>query len=209
MDARPRCPRQSSEARIHVDAVSGRPGPPQSPHGATQVAPPVPVNAPGAPSLPPPPSLSPPRFLPPRRPPTPLSGNPRFRGAFFNWTLPDDDRSFACMTGPDSSPAPPRTSSRRSSTTTSRKGRTRGACTPGFRPSPTATCTSATPSPSASTSAWRPSTAASATCATTTPTPAPRTWSMSNPSKRMWPGWASAGTASRSMPRTTSTRSTG
>jgi len=49
------------------------------------------------------------------------------------------------------------------------------ASTRGFRPSPTATCTSVTPRPSASTSAWRPTSAGSATCASTTPTRPRRT----------------------------------
>ena len=59
----------------------------------------------------------------------------------------------------------------------------------------TATCTSATPRRSASTSAWRRSSAAPATCASTTPTRPPKTSSTSTPSRRTSAGWGSTGTA--------------
>ncbi len=77
-----------------------------------------------------------------------------------------------------------------------------------FPPSPTATCTSATPSRSASTSASRATTRAPATCASTTPTPPPRTWSTSSPSSATSAGWASTGRTSSSSPRTTTSGST-
>ena len=62
-----------------------------------------------------------------------------------------------------------------------------------FRPSRTATCTSATRSPSASISAWRATTAASATCASTTPTRRRKSRSTSTPSSTRCSGWASTG----------------
>ena len=62
-----------------------------------------------------------------------------------------------------------------------------------FRPSRTATCTSATPSRSASTSASRATTAARATCASTTPTRRRRSRSTSTRSSTRCTGWASTG----------------
>ena len=73
----------------------------------------------------------------------------------------------------------------------------RAASPPAFRRSPTATCTSATPSPSASTSVWPRPTAAPATCASTTPTPPRKTWSTWTPSRKMCAGWGSTGMTER------------
>jgi hypothetical protein len=66
---------------------------------------------------------------------------------------------------------------------------------PAFRPSPTATCTLATPKASASTLAWRATTAVCATCALTTPTPRRKTSNTSTASATPSNGWALTGTA--------------
>ncbi len=65
---------------------------------------------------------------------------------------------------------------------------------PAFLPSPTAICTSATPRPSASTSASPTSSAARPTCASTTPTLKRKSRSTSIPSWTTSAGWASSGT---------------
>ena len=62
-----------------------------------------------------------------------------------------------------------------------------------FRPSPTATCTSATPRRSALILAWPTSSAAKPTCASTTPIPKRKRRSTSTPSRPTCAGWASTG----------------
>ena len=88
------------------------------------------------------------------------------------------------------------TSSATSSSPTRRAASTAAASRRASRPSRTATCTSATPRRSASTSAWRASSAAPATCASTTPTRPPKTSSTSRRSRRTSAGSASSGRSS-------------
>ena len=87
----------------------------------------------------------------------------------------------------------PAISSARSSRRTSLAGNYREVRRRAFRRSRTATCTSATPSRSASTSACRSSTAAAATCASTTPTRRRKSRSTSTRSRRRCAGSASTG----------------
>ncbi len=82
------------------------------------------------------------------------------------------------------------------------------ACIPVFRPSRTVIFTSATPSPSAWTSASPVTTRASATCVSMTPTRSKKTSSMSSPSSRTCSGWASSGAARSATPPTISTSCT-
>ncbi len=79
---------------------------------------------------------------------------------------------------------------------------------PGFRPSPTAISTSATPSPFASISAWRRSSAAAATCVSTTPIRPRRSRNTSTPSSRTCAGSASTGASISITRRTISSSST-
>ena len=102
---------------------------------------------------------------------------------------------------------PGRTSSATSSPPTATPAGS-GRSSPAFRRSRTATSTSATPSRSASTSAWRRSSAATATFASTTPTRPGKSRNTSTPSSATCAGSASTGAARPSTPPTTSSSST-
>lgn len=104
-------------------------------------------------------------------------------------------------------PAVLRTSCGRSSRPTWTRAST-AASSPVSRRSPMATCTSVTPSRSASTSAWLRNSGASATCVSTIPTRPRKTRSTSTPSRAMSSGWASTGPATCATPPTTSTSCT-
>ena len=106
---------------------------------------------------------------------------------------------YAARTWAASRPGDARTPARRAT----RRGSARA-----FRPSRTATCTSATPSRSASTSGSRATTAACATCASTTPTRRRKSRSTSTRSSTRCTGWASTGDRISTTRPTTSTTCT-
>ena len=101
---------------------------------------------------------------------------------------------------PTKRPSPAWTSSAPGFRKTTPRAVSAARCTRASRRSPTAICTSGTPSPSVSISAWPRSSAASAICALTTPIPPrkrPNTWS---PSARTCAGWAGTGRTANSTP---------